>query len=166
MTFLWCSSLVLLSFLATTAVAWLSSLGIPKQPHIVTTARSAGLITFSVRHIAPVQSFLPRSPFKLLNLRNGKLFGNASGEGNSLSPHKCSKCTGSGAVNCGVCAGTGIDKINGNVFERWTCTTCKGFGYVACPSCSSGPKKGLTPEQRCAYWRRIYVLRRGIYFGG
>lgn len=41
----------------------------------------------------------------------------------------------------------GIDKVNGNIFERWTCNTCKGFGLVSC-SCTG--EKGLTPEQRYA----------------
>jgi hypothetical protein len=34
----------------------------------------------------------------------------------------CPSCTGKGAVNCATCRGTGIDRVNGNVFERWTCT--------------------------------------------
>jgi hypothetical protein len=63
----------------------------------------------------------------------------------------CSCCTGKGAVDCAVCAGTGKDKVNGNIFERWTCIRCKGFGLVVCPECSSSSggmfKAGLTPEQ-------------------
>lgn len=39
----------------------------------------------------------------------------------------------------------GIDKVNGNMFERWTCNKCKGFGQRSCP-CTG--EKGLTPEQR------------------
>lgn len=31
---------------------------------------------------------------------------------------KCSLCNGTGALNCVPCKGTGIDKVNGNVFER------------------------------------------------
>ena len=59
----------------------------------------------------------------------------------------CKICKGGGGVDCSVCNGTGKDKVNGNVLERWTCKKCKGFGYVPCPSCSKG-SKGLTPEQR------------------
>mmetsp|Transcript_27478 Transcript_27478/g.27697 ORF Transcript_27478/g.27697 Transcript_27478/m.27697 type:complete len:131 (-) Transcript_27478:100-492(-) len=68
---------------------------------------------------------------------------NALGKkGNTSS---CKLCGGKGAVNCIPCNGTGIDKKNGNIFERWTCNPCKGFGYVPC-SCSTS--RGLTPEQR------------------
>jgi hypothetical protein len=35
------------------------------------------------------------------------------------SSAKCKICNGKRAVNCNVCKGTGIDKVNGNVFERW-----------------------------------------------
>ena len=59
----------------------------------------------------------------------------------------CKVCKGGGGVDCSVCKGTGKDKVNGNVLERWTCRKCKGFGYVPCPSCSKS-SKGLTPEQR------------------
>lgn len=81
----------------------------------------------------------------------------------------CPKCRGSGVLPCGPCAGTGIDKINGSVLERWCCKKCKvglsitlystivfilniinqlvsqGFGLIPCVCNSS---KGLTPEQR------------------
>ena len=57
----------------------------------------------------------------------------------------CSICRGSGAVSCVPCKGSGIDRVNGNVFERWTCSKCKGFGFVTCVCNAS---KGLTPEQR------------------
>jgi hypothetical protein len=79
----------------------------------------------------------------------------------------CPLCKGSGAVNCGPCKGTGTDKVNGNIFERytkltlsnkfsplkssiemdcrWTCGKCKGFGLV---KCSCNPEAGLTPEQK------------------
>ncbi|KAJ1383825.1 hypothetical protein B484DRAFT_355947 [Ochromonadaceae sp. CCMP2298] len=63
----------------------------------------------------------------------------------------CNCCSGKGFVDCKVCSGTGKDKVNGNVFERWTCTSCKGFALVVCPKCSTGGggkfKAGLTPEQ-------------------
>jgi DnaJ-class molecular chaperone len=57
----------------------------------------------------------------------------------------CNVCFGKEVVDCVPCKGTGIDKINGNVFERWTCNKCKGFGLIPC-KCSV--VRGLTPEQR------------------
>ncbi|KAG5544751.1 hypothetical protein RHGRI_017256 [Rhododendron griersonianum] len=42
--------------------------------------------------------------------------------------------------------GTGKNKKNGNIFERWKCYDCQGFGLKSCPSCGQG--RGLTPEQR------------------
>jgi len=75
----------------------------------------------------------------------------------------CSICNGKEVVNCGSCNGSGIDKKNGSVLERWCCKKCKGFhslvysftnnstnfilqgfGLIPC-KCSSA--KGLTPEQ-------------------
>ncbi|XP_010247783.1 PREDICTED: uncharacterized protein LOC104590737 isoform X2 [Nelumbo nucifera] len=41
--------------------------------------------------------------------------------------------------------GTGKNKKNGNIFERWKCFDCQGFGLKSCPNCGKG---GLTPEQR------------------
>ncbi|KAL0326366.1 UNVERIFIED_CONTAM: hypothetical protein Sradi_5205900 [Sesamum radiatum] len=41
--------------------------------------------------------------------------------------------------------GTGKNKKNGNIFERWKCFECQGFGLKSCPVCGKG---GLTPEQR------------------
>ncbi len=58
---------------------------------------------------------------------------------------KCKVCYAKGAVDCPTCAGTGIDKKGGNVFERMKCMQCQGFGYISCASCNPG---GLTPEQR------------------
>eukprot|EP01041_Mallomonas_annulata_P005895 gene5895-11903_t len=68
-----------------------------------------------------------------------------SGASGSKGSTGCKICGGKGAINCVPCAGRGIDKKNGNVFERWTCTVCKGFGFV---TCSCNPSRGLTPEQR------------------
>ncbi|XP_019265480.1 PREDICTED: uncharacterized protein LOC109243046 isoform X2 [Nicotiana attenuata] len=42
-------------------------------------------------------------------------------------------------------SGTGKNKKNGNIFERWKCFDCQGFGMKSCPVCGKG---GLTPEQR------------------
>ncbi|KAK9835501.1 hypothetical protein WJX74_001746 [Apatococcus lobatus] len=58
----------------------------------------------------------------------------------------CSQCKGEGAVKCPGCQGTGRNRKNGNMFERWKCYDCQGFGLITCPECGSG--KGLTPEQR------------------
>ncbi|XP_038684932.1 protein SPA, chloroplastic [Tripterygium wilfordii] len=58
---------------------------------------------------------------------------------------RCEACGGKGAVECRGCKGTGRNKKNGNIFERWKCYDCQGFGLVSCPSCGKG---GLTPEQR------------------
>ncbi|CAI9755956.1 unnamed protein product [Fraxinus pennsylvanica] len=41
--------------------------------------------------------------------------------------------------------GTGNNKKNGNIFERWKCFECQGFGVESCPARG---KVGLTPEQR------------------
>lgn len=57
----------------------------------------------------------------------------------------CKVCNKEGAIDCPTCAGTGIDKKNGAVFERYKCLRCQGFGYVSCDACNPG---GLTPEQQ------------------
>ncbi|XP_021912274.1 protein EMBRYO SAC DEVELOPMENT ARREST 3, chloroplastic isoform X1 [Carica papaya] len=57
----------------------------------------------------------------------------------------CQKCEGKGAIECPGCKGTGKNKKNGNIFERWKCFNCQGFGLKSCPNCGRG---GLTPEQR------------------
>ncbi|KAH7860418.1 hypothetical protein Vadar_013189 [Vaccinium darrowii] len=59
---------------------------------------------------------------------------------------KCQTCGGQGAVDCAGCKGTGKNKKNGNIFERWKCYDCQGFGLRSCPTCGKG--RGLTPEQR------------------
>ncbi|KAL5559364.1 hypothetical protein UlMin_035575 [Ulmus minor] len=58
---------------------------------------------------------------------------------------RCETCRGKGAIECAGCKGTGKNKKNGNIFERWKCFDCQGFGLRSCPSCGEG---GLTPEQR------------------
>lgn len=69
-----------------------------------------------------------------------------AGSGKAQATGKgCSKCKGKGGVECQGCKGTGKNKKNGNMFERWKCYDCQGFGLVKCPSCGS---RGLTPEQR------------------
>ncbi|KAL3735823.1 hypothetical protein ACJRO7_024881 [Eucalyptus globulus] len=57
----------------------------------------------------------------------------------------CKTCSGKGAIECAGCKGTGKNKKNGNIFERWKCFECQGFGLKSCPNCGKG---GLTPEQR------------------
>ncbi|XP_016493919.2 uncharacterized protein LOC107813195 isoform X2 [Nicotiana tabacum] len=32
-------------------------------------------------------------------------------------------------------SGTGKNKKNGNIFERWKCFDCQGFGMKSCPVC-------------------------------
>ncbi|KAI3431881.1 uncharacterized protein J3R85_007748 [Psidium guajava] len=58
---------------------------------------------------------------------------------------RCKTCGGKGAIECPGCKGTGKNKKNGNIFERWKCFECQGFGLKSCPNCGQG---GLTPEQR------------------
>ncbi|GAB4844796.1 hypothetical protein Ancab_038183 [Ancistrocladus abbreviatus] len=58
---------------------------------------------------------------------------------------RCQTCNGKGAIECPGCKGTGKNKKNGNIFERWKCFDCQGFGLKSCPECGQG---GLTPEQR------------------
>ncbi|CAN6353433.1 unnamed protein product [Urochloa humidicola] len=62
-----------------------------------------------------------------------------------VSAAGCKTCKGKGAVECPGCKGTGKNKKNGNISERWKCFDCQGFGLKSCPSCGKG---GLTPEQR------------------
>ncbi|KAJ6817379.1 protein EMBRYO SAC DEVELOPMENT ARREST 3, chloroplastic isoform X1 [Iris pallida] len=57
----------------------------------------------------------------------------------------CKTCSGKGAIECPGCKGSGRNKKNGNIFERWKCFDCQGFGMKSCPNCGKG---GLTPEQR------------------
>jgi hypothetical protein len=56
----------------------------------------------------------------------------------------CPKCKGSGGVDCMNCGGKGVDKIKGDMFQRFMCKTCYGFGKVSCTCTGS---RGLTPEQ-------------------
>ncbi|XP_024403618.1 uncharacterized protein [Physcomitrium patens] len=70
--------------------------------------------------------------------------GGGSGQGKAAGKG-CGKCKGKGGVECQGCKGTGKNKKNGNMFERWKCFDCQGFGLVKCPNCGAG---GLTPEQR------------------
>ncbi|KAJ4842056.1 hypothetical protein Tsubulata_037972 [Turnera subulata] len=80
------------------------------------------------------------------NARPVRVFASKSG-GFSLKPVVlgCKTCKGKGAIECPGCKGTGKNKKNGNIFERWKCFDCQGFGMKSCPNCGKG---GLTPEQR------------------
>lgn len=69
------------------------------------------------------------------------LFGGGKGASKT-----CRKCKNKGAIPCPGCKGTGRNKKNGNMFERWKCYDCQGFGQITCPQCGGG--LGLTPEQR------------------
>ncbi|KAL0351328.1 UNVERIFIED_CONTAM: hypothetical protein Scaly_1521500 [Sesamum calycinum] len=53
-------------------------------------------------------------------------------------------------------SGTGKNKKNGNIFERWKCFECQGFGLKSCPVCGKG---GLTPEQRGRFLFRFQYNR-------
>eukprot|EP00243_Klebsormidium_subtile_P003080 TRINITY_DN16228_c0_g1_i1.p2 TRINITY_DN16228_c0_g1~~TRINITY_DN16228_c0_g1_i1.p2 ORF type:complete len:159 (-),score=21.72 TRINITY_DN16228_c0_g1_i1:648-1124(-) len=72
-------------------------------------------------------------------------FGGKSSKG-SGGRQGCAKCRYKGSVECPGCKGSGKNKKNGNMFERYKCFDCQGFGLISCPACSKG--KGLTPEQR------------------
>ncbi|XP_021287698.1 protein SSUH2 homolog [Herrania umbratica] len=94
---------------------------------------------------------LPRCSPAILNIGNREprprvvtVFAATSGPLNSILK-RCEKCGGKGAIECPGCKGTGKNKKNGNIFERWKCFDCQGFGLKSCPSCGQG---GLTPEQR------------------
>jgi hypothetical protein len=56
----------------------------------------------------------------------------------------CKLCRGTGGVPCLPCGGRGVDRIKGDMFQRWMCKVCCGFGNVSC-SCTGA--RGLTPEQ-------------------
>ncbi|WRX30604.1 hypothetical protein QQP08_023091 [Theobroma cacao] len=115
---------------------------------------------------------LPRCSPAMLNIGNKEprprvvtVFAAKFGALNSILK-RCEKCGGKGAIECPGCKdarpnegrfsklepenlvsynGTGKNKKNGNIFERWKCFDCQGFGLKSCPSCGQG---GLTPEQR------------------
>ncbi|KAL0314130.1 UNVERIFIED_CONTAM: hypothetical protein Sangu_2257400 [Sesamum angustifolium] len=80
--------------------------------------------------------------------------------------NRCKTCKGQGAVECPGCKrllfvleinqGTGKNKKNGNIFERWKCFECQGFGLKSCPVCGKG---GLTPEQRGRFLFRFQYNR-------
>ena len=53
-----------------------------------------------------------------LNIKVGVV--NGDKDGNSINWNKnCKICKGKGAISCATCVGTGIDKVNGNIFERY-----------------------------------------------
>ncbi|XVF73981.1 hypothetical protein PTKIN_Ptkin13bG0025100 [Pterospermum kingtungense] len=81
---------------------------------------------------------------KQIRPRVVRLFAAKSGPLSSILK-RCQTCGGKGAIECPGCKGTGKNKKNGNIFERWKCFDCQGFGMRSCPNCGQG---GLTPEQR------------------
>ncbi|TYH73105.1 hypothetical protein ES332_D05G304800v1 [Gossypium tomentosum] len=81
---------------------------------------------------------------QLIKPRAFPVFAAKSGPLNSILK-RCQKCGCKGAIECPGCKGTGKNKKNGNIFERWKCFDCQGFGLKSCPNCGQG---GLTPEQR------------------
>ncbi|WVZ03544.1 hypothetical protein V8G54_024350 [Vigna mungo] len=87
----------------------------------------------------------PPAPHRIIAERRTSVVVSASKSLNWLQK-SCKSCGGKGAVECPGCKGTGKNKKNGNMFERWKCFDCQGFGLRTCPSCGKG--RGLTPEQR------------------
>ncbi|KAJ6797400.1 protein EMBRYO SAC DEVELOPMENT ARREST 3, chloroplastic isoform X1 [Iris pallida] len=76
----------------------------------------------------------------------GRVYASKSGGLTFIQASKgCKTCSGKGAIECPGCKGSGRNKKNGNIFERWKCFDCQGFGMKSCPNCGKG---GLTPEQR------------------
>ncbi|XP_051139725.1 protein PHOTOSYSTEM I ASSEMBLY 2, chloroplastic [Andrographis paniculata] len=99
---------------------------------------------------SPAPLIHPRTPEKQeKGRRNLTLHAAKSGSGGlpfkSSMAKRCGTCKGQGAIECPGCKGTGKNKKNGNIFERWKCFECQGFGFKSCPVCGKG---GLTPEQR------------------
>nr|GMD75758.1 protein PHOTOSYSTEM I ASSEMBLY 2, chloroplastic isoform X1 [Ipomoea batatas] len=112
----------------------------PHHPH---RRRGLNLIT-SPEDSKPLQ----RQRGSTLTITCGaKSGGGGGGGGNPFKSiiNKCKSCGGQGAIECPGCKGTGKNKKNGNIFERWKCYDCQGFGLKSCPACGTG---GLTPEQR------------------
>ncbi|CAN6896587.1 unnamed protein product [Brassica oleracea var. botrytis] len=68
----------------------------------------------------------------------------------------CDTCGAKGAIECPGCKGTGRNKKNGNIFERWKCFDCQGFGMKSCPKCGKGDRTWrffafLNPKNRVKY---------------
>nr|XP_043635885.1 protein PHOTOSYSTEM I ASSEMBLY 2, chloroplastic [Erigeron canadensis] len=91
----------------------------------------------------------PQSNSNLINIQRGSIITTHASKSSGFPLNsifkKCETCKGQGAIDCAGCKGTGKNKKNGNIFERWKCYDCQGFGLRSCPSCGKG---GLTPEQR------------------
>ena len=68
----------------------------------------------------------------------------SSTKGGAKGKANCKLCGGTGGVDCKPCRGLGVDKVKGDIFQRFMCKQCSGFGKVGC-SCTGG--RGLTPEQ-------------------
>ncbi|CAM8999092.1 hypothetical protein QQ045_002166 [Rhodiola kirilowii] len=102
------------------------------------------LLTSSFQHL-----MLPSPVNNLQNQRSVATFASKSGGGGfSIKSilNKCETCKSTGGIECPGCKGSGRNKKNGNIFERWKCYECQGFGLKTCPACGKGV--GLTPEQR------------------
>ncbi|XP_022152486.1 uncharacterized protein LOC111020203 [Momordica charantia] len=113
------------------------------------TGRSCSCSSHTINTIFPFPFPPPPPPHRLLisppnkfKRRSNISFGAAA---TFSLPKRCQKCGGKGAIDCPGCKGTGKNKKNGNIFERWKCFECQGFGLKSCPECGNG---GLTPEQR------------------
>ncbi|XP_071737842.1 uncharacterized protein [Rutidosis leptorrhynchoides] len=102
-------------------------------------------------HILPFHcsQMYPRSNSISISLQRGSVITTRASKSSGFPLtsifKKCETCGGQGAIDCAGCKGTGKNKKNGNIFERWKCYDCQGFGLKSCPACGKG---GLTPEQR------------------
>ncbi|KAK2433220.1 hypothetical protein QL285_018511 [Trifolium repens] len=101
--------------------------------------------------VAAPSAFIHQTPITLtrsIQQRQSTVTTYASKSGGGFSFNSifksCKNCKGKGAIECPGCKGTGKNKKNGNIFERWKCFGCQGFGLISCPNCGKG---GLTPEQ-------------------
>ncbi|ESQ34532.1 hypothetical protein EUTSA_v10009125mg [Eutrema salsugineum] len=97
---------------------------------------------------APLTTYISQTKRKIVLGRSDSIKVSAAKSGNfSLGSifKSCETCGAKGAIDCPGCKGTGKNKKNGNIFERWKCFECQGFGMKSCPKCGKG---GLTPEQR------------------
>lgn len=98
------------------------SISLMKQP-IIKYSRISDSLTlylFNNRKMIPIDQ------------PNDKKSNNKIEKVNDSNVLKCKICNGKEVIDCKFCLGTGKDKINGNVLERWTCNKCKGSLIEIC----------------------------------
>ncbi|MBI5598418.1 MAG: hypothetical protein HY890_01620 [Deltaproteobacteria bacterium] len=55
----------------------------------------------------------------------------------------CPGCKGTGAVNCPICEGSGLDpKAAETTFDAPECNYCDGLGEIPCPDCDGAGEAG------------------------